>query len=88
MLNRPDIAKAARIDMVVRKFLKNAPAVMAPEQDLGRLGLTSLDMVNVMLALEAEFDVLFPSENIKRGDFASIENIEALLDRVEQAEMH
>jgi acyl carrier protein len=85
MLNRPAIAKAARIDMVVRKFLRNAPAIMSPVQDLGRLGLTSLDMVNVMLALEAEFDVVFPSENLRRGDFSSIANIEALLDRVDQS---
>ena len=48
-------------------------------------GLTSMDMVNLMLAVEAEFDVLIPPEDITPGNFRSVATIEALVDRVADA---
>lgn len=48
-------------------------------------GLTSMDMVNLMLAVEAEFDVLIPPDDITPGNFRSIATVEALVERVAAA---
>jgi acyl carrier protein len=46
-----------------------------PTDDLYQSGLTSHASVNVMLALEAAFDVEFPDRMLKRSVFGSIESI-------------
>ena len=43
--------------------------------DLYQSGLTSHASVNVMLALEAAFDVEFPDHMLKRNVFSSIQSI-------------
>ncbi len=48
---------------------------MDAQADLYQAGLTSHASVNVMLALEGEFDVEFPDEMLNRGVFSSIESI-------------
>lgn len=48
--------------------------------DLYALGLTSHASVNVMLALEDEFDVEFPDEVLKKSTFASVGSIERVLE--------
>ena len=45
------------------------------QADLYELGLTSHASVDVMLALEEEFDIEFPEEVLKKSTFASIHNI-------------
>lgn len=50
-----------------------------PSADLYDLGLTSHASVNVMLALEDEFDVEFPDESLKKSTFSSIDNIERVV---------
>jgi acyl carrier protein len=48
---------------------------VAAGADLYQSGLTSHASVNVMLALEAAFDVEFPDHMLKRNVFSSIESI-------------
>lgn len=48
--------------------------------DLYAAGMTSHASVNVMLALEDEFDVEFPDEMLSRSVFASVDAIAAALD--------
>jgi acyl carrier protein len=48
---------------------------LADDADLYRAGMTSHASVNVMLALEAHFDVEFPDAMLKRGVFSSIATI-------------
>lgn len=55
------------------------PSGVDPSADLYDLGLTSHASVNVMLALEDEFDVEFPDEALKKSTFASIDNIERVV---------
>lgn len=43
--------------------------------DLYQSGLTSHASVNVMLALEAAFDVEFPDHMLRRNVFSSVESI-------------
>jgi len=58
------------------------PVGITSDADLYELGLTSHASVNVMLALEDEFDVEFPDEALKKSTFASIHNIEAVIARL------
>jgi acyl carrier protein len=53
---------------------------------LYELGLTSHASVNVMLALEDEFDIEFPDEALKKSTFASIASIEAVIGRLINAD--
>ena len=49
------------------------------EQDLHDLGLTSLDMVNLMLAVEGEFDIEIPQSAMTPDNFDTIAAIENLV---------
>src|SRR5258708_14814200 len=50
-----------------------------PDDDLREAGLNSLDMVNLMLAVEAEFDLKIPDADMTLRNFRSISAIEALV---------
>ncbi len=53
--------------------------VMA-DDDLQNVGLTSLDMVNLMLSVEAEFDLRIPDTDLTPRNFRSISAINALVN--------
>ena len=55
-------------------------AALADDADLYQAGMTSHASVNVMLALEAQFDVEFPDSMLKRGVFSSISTIREALE--------
>jgi acyl carrier protein len=50
------------------------------QADLYNLGLTSHASVDVMLALEDALGVEFPDEALKRSTFASVRNIEQVVE--------
>ncbi len=50
-------------------------SAMDAQADLYQAGMTSHASVNVMLALEGEFDVEFPDEMLNRSAFSSIQAI-------------
>jgi acyl carrier protein len=50
--------------------------------DLYQAGMTSHASVNVMLALEGEFDVEFPDHMLKRSVFESIAAIRTAIDEL------
>ncbi len=50
-----------------------------PDDDLRSAGLSSLDMVNLVLAVESEFDVSIPDADITPARFRSIATIAALV---------
>ncbi|MBI3214158.1 MAG: acyl carrier protein [Mycobacterium sp.] len=56
------------------------PHTVDSDADLYQLGLTSHASVNVMLALEDEFDIEFPDESLKKSTFASVENITQVVE--------
>ena len=58
-------------------------ATLDVEADLYEAGMTSHASVNVMLALEAEFEIEFPDSMLKRTSFESIAAIGAAV-----AELH
>ena len=72
----------------IRRILKEHarlsadPATLAADADLYQAGMTSHASVNVMLALEGEFDVEFPDHMLKRGVFESITAIGAAIEQL------
>ena len=52
------------------------------DAELARLGLTSIDMVELMLSVEADFDITIPPEDITLENFRSIASIRRLVDRL------
>lgn len=49
------------------------------EARLVDIGLTSMDMVNLMLGIEAEFDFMIPQDLITPENFQSIATLECLV---------
>jgi acyl carrier protein len=54
-------------------------ADLEPATRLVDVGLTSMDMVNLMLAVEAEFDFTIPQSDITPENFQSVETLERLV---------
>lgn len=50
-----------------------------PESRLVDVGLTSMDMVNLMLGVEAEFDFTIPQGEITPENFQSIKTLELMI---------
>ena len=73
----------SRLLALVKSILdQNAIAArLAPATLLVDVGLTSMDMVNLMLAVEAEFDFTIPQEEITPDNFQSVETLKALVVR-------
>ncbi len=49
------------------------------DHQLTEAGLSSIDMINLMLAIETEFDIMIPASDITPANFRSILTIEALI---------
>lgn len=54
-------------------------AIPGPEDNLREAGLTSLDMVNLMLAVEAEFDMEIPQSAMTPDNFDTVAAMTALV---------
>jgi acyl carrier protein len=54
-------------------------AEIHPESLLVDVGLTSMDMVNLMLAVEAEFDLTIPQSQITPENFQSVKTLESMI---------
>jgi acyl carrier protein len=52
------------------------------EGRLNELGMSSIKMVNLMLAVETEFDLTIPQSDITPDNFRSVASVEALLVRL------
>ena len=72
----------------IRKILKEHARLavdaetLADDGDLYQAGMTSHASVNVMLALEGEFDIEFPDRMLRRGVFESIAAIRTALEEL------
>ena len=71
-----------RIRQVIATFAKLPVdvAALGDRDDLYRAGLTSHASVNLMLALEDEFDIEFPERMLKRQTFESVQSILDAID--------
>jgi acyl carrier protein len=71
----------SRLRALVAAILEqNAIAVRPdPQSRLVDVGLTSMDMVNLMLGVEAEFDFTIPQSEITPENFQSIRTLERMV---------
>ena len=70
-----------RIIKLVKGILEqnSLSADVTPQAKLVDVGLTSMDMVNLMLGVEAEFDFTIPQSEITPENFQSVETLERLV---------
>ena len=66
-------------------FKRGVNTVPASTDNLREAGLTSLDMVNLMLAIEAEFDIEIPQSAMTPDNFDTVTAIENLVSVTAQA---
>jgi acyl carrier protein len=79
-----DSERTARIRRILKDHgrLSADAEGLTTEQDLYQAGMTSHASVNVMLALEGEFEVEFPDHMLKRNVFNTIGSISAAIDEL------
>ena len=73
-----------RLISLVRAVLGAGSVVPNPfplDAQLSDLGISSLKMVNLMLAVEVEFDIAIAQADITPENFHSLGSIEMLVDR-------
>lgn len=76
-----------RLLTLVRKAI-GAPGAARPlavDARLADLGISSIKMVGLMLAIEAEFNIMIAQSEITPENFASITSMEAMLERIAAA---
>ncbi len=76
----PTLRNIADIELQVRAVLARHTRITDPQtvpmdQDLYAAGLTSFNAVQMMLSLESEFDVVFPSTMLNRRSFSTLHAI-------------
>jgi acyl carrier protein len=81
------LMSAERITAIACRMLvkRGNNTIPGSDQNLREAGLTSLDMVNLMLAIEAEFDIEIPQSAMTPDNFDTIRAIEALVCVTAQA---
>ncbi len=76
-------ARDTLVDLVATILKRNGvERTVDAQADLVNQGLTSVDMVHLMLAIEAAFDVTIPQSGLTPENFRSIATIEALLAKL------
>jgi acyl carrier protein len=72
-----------RIVVLVQAILEqnSIAADVVPASRLVDVGLTSMDMVNLMLGVEAEFDFTIPQAEITPENFQSVETLERMVTK-------
>lgn len=88
-LDQTTDASIARICSVVSRLLarRAIPTLVARNADLRELGLTSLDMVHLILAIEGEFDLFIPERDMTPENFRTVLTIQSLVSSLRQAEI-
>jgi acyl carrier protein len=75
-------ASTGGVTEVVRRMLveRSIDGTVTADADLREIGLTSLDMVDLVLSVESEFDLQIPEAQITPANFRSIAAIDALVN--------
>jgi len=76
-----------RITSITCRMLakRGVTTIPASDENLRETGLTSLDMVNLMLAIEAEFDIEIPQSAMTPDNFDTVAAIDALISVTQKA---
>ena len=81
-LQKEDVSD--RLISLVKSVLGAGGVVPNPfplEAQLSDLGVSSLKMVNLMLAVEVEFDIAIAQTDITPENFHSVQSIQSLVER-------
>jgi acyl carrier protein len=86
VLDRDNSSVSERVNSLVQAILakRSIGRLVGRDDDLGENGLSSLDLVNLMLAVETEFDLKIPERDMRPANFRSIARIEALVSNLTQ----
>ena len=81
MLERINAHTTERVAQLVRQLMarRSIDRLVGYEDVLSECGLSSLDMVNLMLAVETEFDIKIPDRDMTPSNFRSIAQIDKLV---------
>lgn len=73
-----------RLVALVEQILGRPVAAPFPvERKLSELGVSSIQMVNLMLGVELEFNLAIPQDDITPENFFSVASIAALIERLQ-----
>ena len=81
MLDRTNTHSTERVAQLVRQLMakRSIDRSVGYDDVLSECGLSSLDMVNLMLAVETEFDIKIPDRDMTPSNFRSIAQIDKLV---------
>ena len=81
MLDRTNTHSTERLAQLVRQLMakRSIDRSVGYDDVLSECGLSSLDMVNLMLAVETEFDIKIPDRDMTPSNFRSIAQIDKLV---------
>lgn len=74
----------AEIEMLVQSILtaNGCKAEVTAERGLAEIGLTSMDMMNLMLGVEAKFNMMIPAELLTPENFHSVASVEKMITKL------
>ena len=81
MLDRTNTNSTERVAQLVRQLMakRSIDRSVGYDDVLSECGLSSLDMVNLMLAVETEFDIKIPDRDMTPSNFRSMAQIDKLV---------
>ena len=81
MSSELDLSPRESVVQVVRRILveRSIDGPVSADEDLREIGLTSLDMVDLVLSVESRLDLNIPEAAITPANFRSIAAIDALV---------
>jgi acyl carrier protein len=81
LLERINAHSTERVAQLVRQLLarRSIDRLVGYDDVLSECGLSSLDLVNLMLAVETEFDIKIPDRDMTPSNFRSIAQIDKLV---------
>jgi acyl carrier protein len=72
-----------RVMTLVARILERPHGAALPvDARLNELGMSSMKMINLMLAIEVEFNLTLPQTEITPDNFQSIASVEAMVGRL------
>jgi acyl carrier protein len=81
-MDNPGRGTRARLIGLVEQVLATPVEDATYDGPLSEIGMTSMKMVHLVLAIEVEFDLVIPHSDITPANFESLAAVEALVSRL------
>ena len=90
LLDRTNTGSTERVAQLVRQVMakRSIDRLVGYDDVLSECGLSSLDLVNLMLAVETEFDIKIPDRDMTPSNFRSIAQIDKLVGALLRSDQH